>query len=190
MTTNLQSRTVPQTGFGTNDIHAIKPPVEIPDYWIWLWVALGILCLAAALFWYLRSRKKPAESVQSAPVIPPHVRARRRLQAALDLISQPQPFCIEVSDTVRQYLEQRFDFHAPERTTEEFLHELKATNLLLPDQKQSLGDFLNICDMVKFAKYEPGPEELRALHQSAVRLVDETEPQPEPANTPGDTQPA
>jgi hypothetical protein len=32
---------------------------------------------------------------------------------------------------------------------------------------------------VKFAKYEPGENELRELHSSAVRLVEETEPQPE-----------
>jgi hypothetical protein len=29
---------------------------------------------------------------------------------------------------------------------------------------------------VKFAKYEPGENELRDLHSSALRLVEETEP--------------
>jgi hypothetical protein len=33
--------------------------------------------------------------------------------------------------------------------------------------------------MVKFARYEPGRLELESLHASAVRLIDETEPQPE-----------
>jgi hypothetical protein len=88
---------------------------------------------------------------------------------------------VAVSDTIRTYLEERFNFRAPDRTTEEFLHELKSTNLLLPDQKESLGEFLNVCDMVKFARYEPGQKELQALHESASRLIDETEPQPEPA---------
>ena len=81
-----------------------------------------------------------------------------------------------VSDTVRLYLEERFEFHAPERTTEEFLRELSATNLLTDAQKESLGGFLESCDLVKFAKYEPGENELRELHSSAVRLVEETEP--------------
>ena len=81
-----------------------------------------------------------------------------------------------VSDTVRWYLEERFDFHAPERTTEEFLYELQGTNLLTPDQKDSLGEFLKRCDLVKFAKYEPGEPELHDLHDSAMRLVEETEP--------------
>jgi hypothetical protein len=33
---------------------------------------------------------------------------------------------------------------------------------------------------VKFAKYEPVEPELRGLHSSALRLVEETEPQPMP----------
>lgn len=162
----------------TNDIHAIKPPIEIPNGWLWLWIALGaVAALATVIFivWYFwRGRTRVPPMI---PADPPHVRARQRLQEALALIEQPRPFCIAVSDVVRVYLEERFSFHAPERTTEEFLHELKATDRLLPDQKQSLGDFLSVCDMVKFAKYEPGRTELQALHDSAVRLIDETEPQ-------------
>jgi hypothetical protein len=97
-----------------------------------------------------------------------------------------------VSDTVRFYLEERFTFHAPERTTEEFLHELQNTNLLLPDQKESLGEFLKRCDLVKFARYEPREVELRDLHDSAVRLIDETEPAPvtaDASNAPRTPQP-
>jgi hypothetical protein len=165
---------------GTNDIHGIKPPVNIPMSLLMLLgiIAVSVLATAAivgGIWWF--SRKKAAQA-PPLPVIPPHERARRKLQEALALIGQPRPFCILVSDTVRLYLEERFSFHAPDRTTEEFLYELQATDLLLPDQKQSLGEFLSVCDMVKFAKYEPGPPELQALHDSAVRLVDETEPQP------------
>ena len=60
-----------------------------------------------------------------------------------------------VSDTARTYLEERFEFRAPERTTEEFLRELGGTDLLTGEQKESLGGFLESCDLVKFAKYEP-----------------------------------
>ena len=58
-------------------------------------------------------------------------------------------------DTIRFYLEERFSFRAPERTTEEFLYELQNTNMLLPDQKESLGEFLKHGGLVKFARYEP-----------------------------------
>jgi hypothetical protein len=108
--------------------------------------------------------------------VPAHVRAKEMLEKALALIAHPKPFCTLVSDTIRTYLEERFDFHAPERTTEEFLHELRGTDLLSAEQKEKLGEFLERCDLVKFAKYEPVENELRDLHGSALRLVEETEP--------------
>jgi hypothetical protein len=166
--------------YGTNDIHGIRPPVEIPLSLPWIIaIVVAIVFIVAAIIifaiWY--SRKKAA-TLPPVMIIPPHERARLKLQEALALMDQPRAFCILVSDTVRQYLEERFTFHAPDRTTEEFLYELQATELLLPDQKQSLGEFLSVCDMAKFARYEPGPPELQALYDSALRLVDETEPQP------------
>ena len=97
-------------------------------------------------------------------------------RSALSLISEPKAFSIAVSGAIRVYLEERFDFHAPERTTEEFLYELQGTNLLTMEQKQSLADFLASCDLIKFAKYEPTETELRGLHAAALRLVNETEP--------------
>jgi hypothetical protein len=159
-----------------NDIRDLKPPIEITGGWAWLWwvVIVAAVAVAAWLLWrWLKQRKL---NVVPPPPIPAHVRAKRKLQEALALITQPKPFVTAVADTARTYLEERFDFHAPERTTEEFLRELAGTKLLLPDQKESLGNFLASCDLVKFAKYEPGESEMLQLHGSAVRLVEETEP--------------
>jgi hypothetical protein len=158
----------------------IKPPMEIPNIWLWFAVGAVVLILvgtAVGLVLYFLLRRK---HVPVPPPIPAHIRAKQKLQEALALISQPKPFCILVSDTTRFYLEERFTFRAPERTTEEFLHELQKTELLLPDQKESLGEFLKRCDLVKFARYEPREVELKDLHDSAVRLVEETEPKPVP----------
>jgi hypothetical protein len=161
---------------GTNTLRDIKPPVEISNPWLWVLGGLAAFLVAgsAVLMWFLlRKSRLPAAL---PPRIPAHVRARQKLAAALALISQPREFCILVSDTVRSYLEERFDFHAPERTTEEFLYELQATNLLTPGQKDSLGEFLQRCDLVKFARYEPREPELHDLHDAALRLVEETIP--------------
>jgi hypothetical protein len=159
-----------------NDIRDIKPPVAISNGWEWLWWALGALAVFVVLSLVWRYLHKRMTQVSAAPPVPAHVRAKQKLEEALAFISQPKPFCILVSDTVRFYLEERFDFHAPERTTEEFLRELNNTNLLAAEQKESLGEFLESCDLVKFAKYEPRETELRELHTSAWRLVEETEP--------------
>lgn len=157
------------------DIRGIKPPLEIAEGWAWLWWTAGILLLLAAAWIAYRRLKGKAAAPEILPVTPPHVIAKHRLQQALSRLSDPKAFCTEVSDTIRVYLEDRFHFHAPERTTEEFLLELRGTDRLLPDQKDSLGDFLQVCDLVKFARHEPDESALRDLHEAACRLVDETQ---------------
>ena len=155
-----------------NDIRDIKPPIEISDGLTWLWWGLIIVALLVAAFLLWRWWRNRKASIVLPPPIPAHVRAKQKLEQALSLITQPKPFVIAVSDTARAYLEERFNFRAPERTTEEFLRELAGTKLLMPEQKESLGGFLASCDLVKFAKYEPGENELRELHSSALRLVE------------------
>ncbi len=159
-----------------SDIRDIKPPIEISSGYAWVWPLLILFALVVAALLLWRWWKNRKTNIVLPPPVPAHIRAKQKLEEALALISQPKPFVIAVSDTARTYLEERFDFHAPERTTEEFLHELHGTDLLLPDQKESVGNFLGSCDLVKFAKYEPRENELRELHGSAVRLVEETEP--------------
>ena len=167
---------VPPTPAGvTNDIRAVKPPVEVPNDWAWVFWVIGILLglLLAHRAWRYWQKKRVYKLI--VPPTPPHVRARQRLHAALAHIQDPRVFCGEVSDALRIYLEERFRFHAPERTTEEFLIELQNTNILTVHQKQSLADFLQSCDLVKFARYEPNEAALRDLHDAALRLVDETQ---------------
>ncbi len=154
----------------------VKPLIEIANVWLWVfWIAAILVC--GTIAWLLWRRWKTKKAlVPPIPPVPAHVRARRMLEEALALISEPKPFSIAVSGAIRCYLEERFNFHAPDRTTEEFLYELQGTDLLLTEQKQSLGEFLENCDLIKFAKYEPTETELRALHAAALRLVNETEP--------------
>ena len=113
-----------------NDIRDIKPPVEIPSGWEWLWWVLAALATIAVAVLIWRWWQKRRSQIPIVPPVPAHVRAKEMLAKALALIAHPKPFCTLVSDTVRTYLEERFDFHAPERTTEEFLHELRGTNIV------------------------------------------------------------
>ena len=158
------------------DIRDIAPPIDIPSGLAWLWWTLASLAIAIAALLFWRWWRKRAAQVPTIPVVPAHIRAKQKLQEALTLIAQPKLFVIAVSDAERWYLEERFEFRAPERTTEEFLYELQRTDRLTREQKESLSQFLASCDLVKFAKYEPGETELRDLHSSALRLVEETEP--------------
>jgi hypothetical protein len=168
------TNTVATNSLAATDIRDIKAPVDIPGRWLWLWCALGALALAAVCFFAWRRQRLRTRPKAEEPIVPPHVRARRKLEQALNLIYEPRPFCISVSDTLRAYLEEAFSLRAPERTTEEFLDELQSSALLSFSQKQLLGDFLMRCDLVKFARAEPTVEQLKELHAGALRLIDET----------------
>ena len=160
------------------DIRGIKPPVEIPSIWSWVVVILVALVVAALVWWAWRKWRNRPDPASQVRVIPPHEKALAALQEALRLIAEPRPYCQAVSDAVRVYLEERFELHAPERTTEEFLFELQSTPRLTFSQKQSLANFLERCDLVKFAKFEPPQTALRDLHEAALKLISETEPPP------------
>jgi hypothetical protein len=179
-----QSPTTNSVGAQLTFHDAAKPLIDISNPWFWVWVALAVIVLGIVAFVIWKAYRTKATRVSPPPIIPAHIRARRALEKALSLISEPKPFTTLVSDTLRTYLEERFRFRAPERTTEEFLYELQSTNLLTKDQKQSLADFLSQCDLVKFAKYEPTETELRNLHDAALRLVNETEPEEIPQAAP------
>lgn len=159
------------------DIFDNVVPFYIAPDLTWLWIALGAAAVVALLVfvWY-RWFRPGAREPEPVPGPPPYRVALEQLNAVLQLLYDPGPFCTRVSDIARVYLENQFDLRAPERTTEEFLHELRDSNHLSQDQKDSLGPFLEQCDMVKFAKYEPTETELRGLHKAAVRLVEETMP--------------
>jgi hypothetical protein len=159
----------------TNDIRGVKPPIEIPNEWAWVWWSLAALALAAAAFVLWRRWRRQQQQLPPIVVVPPHVRAKQKLQEAWPLLSDPNRFCTLVADTIRVYLEERFELRAPERTTEEFLVELRTSTHLTRDQKETLGRFLESCDLVKFARFEPTETDLRQLHEAAVRLVDETQ---------------
>jgi hypothetical protein len=165
------------------DIRDIQPPVPISSLWDWLpWALAAVVTLLLIYALFRSSQRKPQPPPPLA--IPPHVRARNRLRQALDLISQPKPFCILISDTLRLYLEERFHWRAPERTTEEFLTELQTSTILDPDQQGSLSQFLTRCDLVKFARHTPTESELRELLDVALLLVEQTvhpAPNPQPA---------
>lgn len=79
-----------------------------------------------------------------------------------------------LSCIVRTYIEDRFSLRAPEMTTEEFMEEAKASKELDSTRKNLLNEFLVNCDMVKFARYGPTPEEMGKSFSSAENFIEQT----------------
>ncbi|MEI8176285.1 MAG: hypothetical protein WCG78_05410 [Candidatus Omnitrophota bacterium] len=136
----------------------------------------GSLLALGMFFGFLWMRKRARE--YHAPLRSAHEIAYEALEALekKDYIhrGQASAYYSELSGIVRRYLENRFAIRAPEMTTEEFLLSVKEEGALVPEHKGLLRDFLMNCDMVKFAKYQPGGEDAAVSFASAKRLVDQT----------------
>ena len=110
--------------------------------------------------------------------------AQKELDALL-LAPRPRPeeigpFFVALSDIVRHYLENRFSLRSPELTTERFL-ELVSDSPDLSRQHQSLlRNFLNQCDLVKFAGHIPTSEAIEEVILAARLFLDETRETSEP----------
>ena len=136
--------------------------------------------LAAALLWRRRRRRRAAV----VPTLPAHELAYRELAAlqAARLIEngEIERFYVWVSAILRRYIENRFGLHAPERTTEEFLAELGTLVReggpphLEPQHQQQLDRFLNHCDLVKFAAYQPETVESKSTFELCRTFVADT----------------
>src|SRR5262249_36005948 len=110
------------------------------------------------------------------------IRELSRLESmGLPQHGQAERFHTLLSDTVRRYLELRFQLRAPRQTTAEFLDAMRNSPQLDSGQRNLLRDFLERCDLAKFARAEYSTDECRNTADMARLFVDQTKPAPVPA---------
>jgi len=153
----------------------------------WQWIALGAVVVLAALAVYFILRRKRV-AVAPEPAKAPWQVAKERL-ALLEARHLPQQgkfdaYYVDLSAILRYYIEGRFQLHAPERTTPEFLAETVGNGYFSPDQEVFLSRFLRLCDRVKFARFRPDLEEMSRSFQEVALFVEDTIPRETPENPP------
>ena len=165
----------------------VKPPSK--PFLPWLIGTLVALLALAAVILLIRKRKHPDNNTKVAPAVPPHLTALHRLDALLaqNLVEQGlhKEFYNAISEILRDYIEARFGLRAPERTTEEFLEELRnAPNILSARHLELLCNFLNHTDLVKYARATPNGNETSRLVDDTRAFILETIPEPTQTPTP------
>lgn len=112
-----------------------------------------------------------------APKIPAHITA---LAALNELLMREQwknedkkEYYSRMTDTVRKYLEERFNIFALEKTTREILLELKNADISSED-KTFLKKILSQADMVKFAKFTPADDDGFVSLKLSIEFVEKT----------------
>lgn len=186
--TNLTVRSTLEEGGGKP--RDLKPPLPWPPAlprWLWAIPAVILAATAAALLirgWLRRRERRPP-----LPPPPPHEIALAELARLRERgwieAGAAEPFFIEVSRIVRAYIEARFGLRAPEQTTEEFLRAAAESAALSPEHRALAAEFLTQCDLVKFARAQPGADAMRGALAAAERLVRETIPAAPPTAAAG-----
>jgi len=130
---------------------------------------LGIILIGAIIFLVLYSIKrkkknKPFFSLPTKPKDPPHIIALRELDRIKNekiwQKERTKQYYSEVTDVLRNYIEDRFEIRAMEQTTDEILDSFRYRKDLLGVKSFSnLSQILSLADLVKFAKYKTLPDD-------------------------------
>jgi hypothetical protein len=139
-----------------------------PPWLVWAGAAAAVLALAAVGWGIVRRRKRAAKP------LPPDRWAMQEL-ARLDALSAgPTAYHTALSDVVRRYLAERFGLPATRQTTAEFLETVRRSKRLAGEQQALLRDFLERCDLAKFAPVGVSTDECREAANLARALVEQT----------------
>jgi hypothetical protein len=162
------------------DIRDIRPPLHIAAPFPWLAWTSGMLGAAALciVFWKLLRRKRRKQAYEIALERLENTRALMRENDA-------EPFCLAVSDIVREFIEGTLPVRAVHRTTNEFLRDLADLSYesLIP-HRGTLSNFLWHCDLAKFARWSLTIPQMEALLASAKEFViDVSKPAPAEASS-------
>jgi len=175
----------------TKAIYDIKQPLAVSytfmdwlkDNWQGVAAALAVVVVIGLAIWYFKKRPKTVEVIPpAAPPLPVHTIALNRLNELRDKKlwqrDEVKLYYSELSDVMRDFLEQRYRIKTQEKTTEEIITGIKHLDIQ-PEQKNMLHQLLITSDLVKFAKEKPVATENEQQMENAIAFILKTKEQNE-----------
>lgn len=165
------------TFVGISSPDAILPPQR---FFATSWIALllvGVLLLVGAFLAYrYLTRKKAAPAIVLLPWDVALNRMRELDRRNLPGSGKIDAYYVDLSAILRYYIEDRFHIRAPEQTTQEFLDMATQSGVYTDEQQQFLAEFLRQCDRVKFARLQPGLEDMTTHFKQVRHFIKDTMP--------------
>jgi len=179
----LEVHTVP-TDSSAKKLKDIKPPLLESFNWKWymeeiIYTGLIFLLIGVAiLLWYFRSLRNKETAVEpEKPKVPAHLLALETLERIqIEQIwkeGKIKQYYSEISDVVRQYIEDRYGLPALESTTDEIMLAFRS-QVIDAESKSKLQHLLRLSDLVKFAKLFPEEHEHDLSLKEAFDFVNGT----------------
>ena len=129
--------------FLAQEFHDISPPVDyfLLQPWMIFCAVASLLLVIGLMIWLIKRWRNRPVVVQTPR------------QRALDLLARIETEIDKLTPSV------------------EFLNALAAASPFSADEQTLLGDFLNRCDLIKFARYDATREDSRLLLDEAGQFV-------------------
>ncbi len=156
----------------------IHTPIAFAEIAPWVFGGLIVAALIVLLILYLRKRKKNQPLfVKAKPAEPAHIIALRKLdeikKQKLWETGKVKQFHSDLTDTIRYYLDERFQLSTQESTTDEILKAVNAVEVN-SDWHAKLKDILERADLAKFAKFTPLQDENELSLKFAYKIIETT----------------
>ncbi len=159
----------------------IKVQAEIPaDYKPLLLLLAALAALGVIVYQVTRffGKRKEAQLASLRIVRSPAEIAREAIQnllaRKLTEKGYVKEFYLELSEILKRYLGSKLGILSLERTTDEFIHDLKQAAVCW-EEYDRIKTFLMDCDLVKFAKYRPSAEEIQRIVERSFEVIDAAE---------------
>jgi len=164
----------------------IKKPIETPfhlsEMYKYLPWVLGVLLLAGIIVFVIMkfygNKDTTKIFAKEEPTIPPHIKALGELdrlkKEKLWQHNRVKEYYSGVTDTLRHYIEGRFQIRAMEQTTDEIMDAFSGVDITDVKSIDNLKQILLTADLVKFAKHEPLPDENDLSMINAYFFVNQT----------------
>lgn len=135
-----------------------------------------LLLLSAWLYLRLKQHKPIIAHIRIIKRLPPHQKALKAIDhikaAKMQASDNSKEYYTKLTDTLRQYIEERFGFRAMEMTSSEIIQLLQEKGDLT--MIQELRELFQTADLVKFAKYSTmlGENDMNLVN--AINFIDKT----------------
>jgi len=170
------------------DENMYETPFDFAEFWYYFkhylkkywWVVVILLLLVVGLFYFLLYYKKGKKPVifKLKPDLPAHIIALDKLEKIrkekIWSRGQIKEFHVQITDVVREYIENRYGIYAMEMTSSEILSAFENTSYLGDADQIKLHQMLELADSVKFAKYQALQNENDLSLRNAFEFVEST----------------
>lgn len=189
--TNVKVDTLKQKMY---DIKTVQSVDTSSNWWVYLLLFVIFVWLAFGIFWFLKNRKKPQkeeEIIYTSPIEKATSLLQSLEKKELWQKGEVKIYYSELTDIVRNYIEEEIQIPAMESTTSELVLSLKnvAKQKKLKLSQETLSNLekvLKQADLVKFAKVKPLDFEIEedkkrvtnsivTIHKAIPSVVEETD---------------